>query len=82
MRTMTEESAKNTWCPFSRTIINPLGDAFVAGNRSVLWLGENGQACFDQQTSCLGVDCMAWIWASDENEEDKGRCGLVPGART
>jgi len=73
---MTEEEAKELWCPFARLIDGqPPGAA--ATNRS-------GPAA---NYHCIASKCMAWRWdmeithsiehGSQMSKTDKGHCGLA-----
>lgn len=70
---MTEEEAKNMWCPFVRFEIGPntkewQGRAFTnRGDELDPW----------KTTTCLGSICMAWEW-TDSHDTD-GCCGLARG---
>lgn len=62
---MTENDAKDKWCPFAR----PPGrryslneDLWVSGNRG------------DSYCNCLGSNCMAW---RSDDARGAGWCGLV-----
>ena len=53
---LTEDEAKQRWCPFSRTAFQYRhgdGDAMVVANRA-----ENDNPI----TDCIASQCMAWRW--------------------
>lgn len=72
---MTEEKAKEKWCPFARaaSAIGP-----VAVNRMETSLTKDGSIA-DPDCLCLGSECMAWRWDFTGNTKsiDSGGCGLV-----
>ena len=64
---MTEEEAKQRWCPMSRTLHgNPDDGSVVAGNRHF----EVGVLSGD---CCLASGCMMWRWTG----KTSGYCGLA-----
>ncbi len=54
---MTEDEAKEKWCPFSRAALgedfDDKGIQLVAANRSLDYL-------MPHSCRCIGSDCMAW----------------------
>jgi len=65
---VTEEQAKNKWCPMSRVADISDGDGEyipVGYNR---W--SNGDISLGSY--CIGSECMAWV-------EYEGYCGLIKG---
>jgi hypothetical protein len=75
---MTEDQARQKWCPFARYHPEIRGDA-------VQWKTASGAANrFDPETAgpkalascrCLASDCMAWRWIM--GTRDSGFCGLA-----
>lgn len=67
---LTEEQAKEKWCPFVRTVkFSPsvsggiaIMQAIALGNR----LAENSDE-LPGVTRCIGSACMAWRWVAVEN---------------
>lgn len=56
---MTEDEARQKWCPFVRETMviktgNPQGIMPPAAN---MWTMENGE---EKRAKCIGSDCMAW----------------------
>ena len=76
---LTEEQAFSRWCCHARCIVltGPHDEKVVAGvNR---WDPRNpNPLAFD--ASCIGRDCMAWRWTSEERET--GYCGASGPAHT
>ena len=82
---MTEDEAKQKWCPFARVSSLVDGETHPAANRL--------QTLDHEVVSyCIASDCMAWRWvgshhdgtpptiSTDENENRKlikGYCGLA-----
>ena len=64
---MTEEKAKEKWCPFAREHSNQVGGA-VSINRQVNGTGR--PSCM-----CLTTDCACWVEHSSLFES--GHCGLI-----
>ena len=65
---MTEEEAKQKWCPMVR-----LGNAYAPDGDSVSWDNRgNGY----HETNCIGSECMAWRLAHADSHST-GSCGLV-----
>jgi hypothetical protein len=68
---MTEQQAKEKWCPM---VWHSEDDVMPAANRWVF--GNKGR---DERVNCIASNCMMWRWI-DENErgltEDDGYCGL------
>lgn len=70
---MTEDEAKQKWCPFARCGNEP-GCNRSGRNRS----GRD----FAAEPYCLGSDCMMWRWYAQTPEQFKeygetGYCGLA-----
>jgi len=72
---LTEEQAREKWCPFARVADKP--DGPVAGaNR---WPGH----AFANHSCCIASDCMAWWWGAKESPPvgaypgKRGYCGLA-----
>jgi hypothetical protein len=63
---MTEDEAKQKWCPQVR---------FTQWNDQML--SNRGE--FSGATNCLASGCMAWRWwtLGHPNEKQKGYCGLA-----
>jgi len=90
---MTEEQAKEKWCPFGRVI----GAHADAGNIQRLHTGYNRLWRRDSQemepakaSACIASRCMAWRWTEEkpildidlatsdvEKGERTGYCGLA-----
>lgn len=68
---MTEDEAKQRWCPFSRVASSTgqsggmTAESFVPVNRSV----GRGRAA---EVLCLGSDCMAWRWIVEDTPDGRG----------
>lgn len=78
---MTEEEAKQRWCPFARvgyeqTTFNRFNNPANAIASSPVWPA----IC-----NCIGSKCMAWRWEYDDyratggglEQTDSGYCGLA-----
>jgi hypothetical protein len=68
---MTEEEAKQKWCPFAKpgqTLPDLCGE--IRGNREMTGAADPGALC-------LGSDCMAWRWSSWTTDIDGERIGLT-----
>ena len=74
---MTEEEAKEKWCPFTRVgfWINAPDDSFLAtsGNR---------MTPMNDECNCIASGCMAWRWSRKDfknlpRSEWYGYCGLA-----
>ena len=76
---MTEDDARQRWCPFVRIFIAP---------ETVDWQGmmfDNRGELSEGRPNCIASDCMAWRWEKYEEqiEEGLGRkgcdgyCGLA-----
>lgn len=84
MTVMTEQEAREKWCPFARTIkttsFNGVPQWEVAGNRvdANPVLGIRGEDS-PWPCRCIGPDCMAWRWQSPATREaiSRGYCGLA-----
>lgn len=71
---MTEDEAKQKWCPFVRVYsVSDSDGANGSWNRHQ----RNGH----DETRCIGSECMAWRWNPDPdpllNLPPHGRCGLA-----
>lgn len=65
---MTQEEAKNLWCPFARLVGS--SDGCVYCNR------PNDASAGN--TNCIGSDCMAWrLDRYRETGNEYGYCGLA-----
>lgn len=72
---MTEEQARETWCPFVRIALD-YGDYATAGNRG--WADKTDHLYKDCR--CLASKCMAWRWSSFKTVDGQmpcGYCGLA-----
>ncbi len=75
---MTEDKAREKWCPFARTWGGPEGlTKFVSTNR----YSESGEAMFDIECHCIASDCACWQWKAGAHKQTKpeGFCGLTNG---
>jgi len=77
---MTEDEARNKWCPFSST-----GNSIMCGmNRPELGGNYQGQL---STCKCLASDCACWLWdtlyiegtATEvlKSAVTTGQCGLI-----
>lgn len=72
---MTEDRAKEKWCPFSRVAL----DEGMAANRTAS-MGRGGYADIAEETRCLASGCMAWRWSTIVARApilSEGHCGLA-----
>lgn len=75
---MTEEEAKNKWCPMSRIIAIKNRETDEPGygpyNR---WEDscDEKNGMLPRGSYCLASECMMWIWEKDSSSN--GRCGLI-----
>lgn len=60
---MTEEEAKQKWCPMMRYIIDEEGDDVIS-NRCTNFKHEYGAAT--DSTTCIASDCMMWRWNKEQ----------------
>ena len=60
---MSEDEAKEKWCPFSR-VWSYEGGSF---NRDL----DGSEAV----ANCIGSRCMAWRW--EDNRRERGFCGMA-----
>lgn len=65
MTAITEEAAKEKWCPFARV---PIPVWSVASNKTSEGSTKSG-------ATCIGAYCMAWRWKG--KGESTGFCGLA-----
>ena len=80
---MTEEQAREKWCPFVR-----VGFGMNAPDQSCIAATGNRMTTMDDECNCIASDCMAWRWAHlggdhnaigeplPENVPGEGYCGL------
>lgn len=84
---MTEDEAKEKWCPFSRPVTvvgednHDKSPVIFMGNRVLVSIvGDDPQeAMFNENpdgSRCIGSRCMAWRWARGFNPTS-GYCGLA-----
>jgi hypothetical protein len=78
--TVTEEEARERWCPFARAydLLNCDGDAEY---RPVTVNRQRGRAP-DEDCLCIASNCMAWRWepnAEFSSYSRRGFCGLAGG---
>lgn len=69
---MTEDDAKNKWCPQARVLYQAkteFGAAFAAANAFKV---DNSQ---ETRTNCIGSACM---YGCDADGKWRGHCGLAP----
>lgn len=79
---MTEDDAKQKWCPFARVVqysSNDGGPPPAPGNRCILT--ANVTEALNGATTCIGSQCMAWRWSTVETPDQiglpDGYCGLA-----
>jgi hypothetical protein len=65
---LTEDAAREKWCPFARD--DSGGDNPCTVNR------PNYPA---YQVRCIASDCMAWRWYDENTHNRYGLCGLAGG---
>jgi hypothetical protein len=72
---MTEEEAKQKWCPQVRTLmwVGEKAEHPLISNRAV-----DEADGYDERHCCIGSDCMMWRWIYLQNGEKtpRGFCGL------
>lgn len=69
MTLLTEDEAKERWCPFARYAVVSKHVVSAAGNRfgdDVVPLDMN-----PKQSRCIGSACMAWRWQPTGEGESK-----------
>lgn len=71
---MTEEEARQKWCPMVR--VRDYGEDEPATNR------DNSGRHKQKIHTCLASDCMMWVWTAYQLKDEvyvgvKGRCGLT-----
>lgn len=88
---LTEEQAKQKWCPFSRAALTwREGRAFSdASPQAIVAVPVNRGGDISDLCCCIASECMAWRWAdpeerlaSDERraaDSRRGCCGLAGG---
>lgn len=90
MTLVTEEQAKEMWCPAARVagripLDPPLGDQTVQGSNRI---GSNWRAApptILASLACIGSRCMAWRWEKDRDpalasiKDWRGFCGMAGG---
>lgn len=64
---MIEDDAKTKWCPFTRVQI---WEPIMEGDNPPV----NRE---DSNTRCIGSQCMAWRWFSEDYKGTGGYCGLA-----
>lgn len=52
---MTEDDAKEKWCPFARV--------FDTGSSNRVAADDDGPTAAAAGSECIASDCMAWRWA-------------------
>jgi len=57
---MTEDEAKQKWCPFARVTVVGKGDSELVGNRFEHVEAEQGDFRIPDASHCIGSKCMAW----------------------
>jgi hypothetical protein len=70
---LTEEDAREKWCPFARADAYPASESSVTVNRE-------GSSFTRKACLCIASNCMAWRWAEEKSVTDRrGYCGLAGG---
>jgi hypothetical protein len=76
---MTEEEAREKWCPFARTqVLQTDDDGTVYGaavNRTILPAPQGIMSELVAGTQCIGSRCMAWQWVGMFDGKRHGYCG-------
>ena len=79
---MTEDEAKQKWCPFVR-VIEDVGSSY---NRVIYAKGDERKDLLTENAcKCVASDCMMWRWGKTETTMDgvqyhpagSGHCGLA-----
>lgn len=69
---VTEEQAKEMWCPMAR-LVSATGRATMGPLNRVIDARQDKANLNPIDARCLGSKCMMWRWYND----DLGRCGLA-----
>jgi hypothetical protein len=82
---MTEEEARNRWCPFAKIALASENGQIVGYNR--IEDAIEGSTKLPTASFCIASRCMAWRWGGRGNTERKqqqeferkteGYCGLA-----
>ena len=59
---LTEDQAKQTWCPFAKPMMVSENQVAIAHGRSFTREGNGGGKITSISENCLGAECMAWRW--------------------
>lgn len=82
---MTEDEAKQKWCPFARTafswterpVLKQCGPGAMMGEAVLATATVNRAPSMADPCNCLASGCMAWRWGCG----DDGYCGLAEGPK-
>lgn len=66
MPLLTEEEAKQRWCPFSRIILTDMNGIFRRG--AAYPYNRGSAASLPAGSQCIASDCMAWRQSADDWE--------------
>jgi len=82
---MTEEAAKQTWCPFTRIGLEGRGVGGATPSYNRLWNRDEEKMKTSKGARCITTDCACWRWESNNlaeinmisgEVERRGYCGL------
>ena len=74
---MTEDEARQKWCPMVRYVASYKGTPTPPLNRAA---GGNDVMLNPTNCQCIASDCMMWRWVAEDNARDVsywGYCGLA-----
>jgi hypothetical protein len=71
---VTEEQAKEKWCPFARRGI--ISRHFIAGGMNRVG-DDSGEHTNPEQCRCIASQCMAWRWNYPPEEAMGNRNGPI-----
>lgn len=63
---LTEEEAKQRWCPQARSV----GSVLDAGNTNRIHAGYNRDHPSGNMPACIASSCLFWRWAEEKKIRD------------
>jgi len=80
MTYLTEDEARQKWCPHVRGVVLHDGELTLTGNTA---LKSSNSAVRFKNPDCIASDCMSWRWSPKRTndgrtlDQTKGYCGLA-----
>jgi len=74
---MTEEEAREKWCPFVRLVVGDV-DKFTPSANRMATIDDPQTTRLPKASYCIASECMMWQEIGHKrDDEPRGYCGLI-----